>query len=86
MALPPQSDANNNAIRYVVISSCSVTTLAGTPGATGYADGTVSTFNKPSGIAIDSTGSFALVVSVWATDALYTCLVPVLLVFIFGVE
>ena len=55
------SDANNNAIRYVVISSCSVTTLAGTPGATGSSDGTVSTFYSPSGVAIDPSGTFALV-------------------------
>ena len=60
-----QADSNNNLIRRIDLSSGTVTTLAGTAGTTGHADGfgTTATFNKPSGIAMDAAGSFALVVS-----------------------
>ena len=59
-----QPDYDAHAIRRIVVSSGIVTTLAG-HGVPGYANGygTLATFNNPHGIAIDATGSIALVVS-----------------------
>jgi DNA-binding beta-propeller fold protein YncE len=61
------TDLLNHAIRRVVISNGSVTTLAGTAGASGYADGTgiLASFNYPWGLAIDATGS-----TLYVTDLL----------------
>ena len=62
-----QTDQSNNLLRLVTLSSGRVTTLAGGKGTNvpGYADGIGSdaTFAAPTGVAIDSTGTFALVVS-----------------------
>ena len=59
-----QADSLNNAIRHVNISTGNVTTFAGSAVA-GYADGIgrAAKFNRPMGIAIDPTGTFAFVVS-----------------------
>ena len=54
------ADSVNNTIRKMVFSgtTCTVSTLAGTPGVSGTSDGTGSNaqFNCPSGIAVDSNG------------------------------
>ena len=51
-------------IRRVVLSSGAVDTVVGRPGTLGFADGqgTNALFNNPFGIALDYTGSFALIV------------------------
>ncbi|MBS0632467.1 MAG: immunoglobulin domain-containing protein [Verrucomicrobia bacterium] len=53
------ADTNNHAIRKIVVASGTVSTLAGTAGAAGSADGTgaAASFNAPEGIAIDQTGN-----------------------------
>jgi sugar lactone lactonase YvrE len=54
------ADSNNNTIRKVVISSGAVTTLAGTAGVGGAADGTgvAAGFNLPTGITTDGTNLY----------------------------
>lgn len=54
------SDSANNTIRKIEISTGTVTTLAGTPGAAGSSDGVGSTalFNTPQGIATDGTNLY----------------------------
>ncbi|MCB1144751.1 MAG: hypothetical protein KDK54_21055 [Leptospiraceae bacterium] len=54
------ADLINHAIRKIVISTGEVTTLAGTKGTTGTADGTgtAATFNRPSGITTDGTNLY----------------------------
>ncbi len=61
------ADSYNQTIRRVVVSNGAVTTLAGTAGALGYADGTgtLASFNYPKGIVIDATGS-----NLYVTDQL----------------
>jgi hypothetical protein len=62
-----QTDQQNALIRAVVISTGSVTTLAGQPGVSApFSDGigAAATFTDPTGIAINAAGTFALVVSV----------------------
>jgi DNA-binding beta-propeller fold protein YncE len=56
------ADSYNNMIRRIEISSGTVTTLAGNTSA-GLVDGagTLATFNRPSSVAIDPSGAFALV-------------------------
>jgi hypothetical protein len=51
------ADAGNDTIRQIVIATGAVTTLAGTAGATGSADGTgtAARFNSPQGITMDVT-------------------------------
>jgi hypothetical protein len=53
-------DGGNNTIRKVVIATGAVSTLAGTAGTTGSADGTGATarFNFPSGITTDGTNLY----------------------------
>ena len=53
------ADTGNHVIRKIVISSAAVTTLCGTAGAIGSADGTTSAaqFNNPTGIAVNSAGT-----------------------------
>jgi sugar lactone lactonase YvrE len=53
------ADSNNNAIRKLVIATGAVTTLAGSAGSWGSADGTGSAarFSQPSGVAADGTGN-----------------------------
>ena len=53
------ADNRNNAIRKVVVATGAVTTLAGTAGMSGTADGTgaVARFNGPAGIALDGMGN-----------------------------
>jgi hypothetical protein len=68
--LPPvhlcvQVDQYNCLIRAIDVTSASVTTLAGRQGMSApFADGvgTFATFNFPSGVAVDSRGTFAVVV------------------------
>lgn len=54
------ADSSNNTIRKIVISTGTVTTLAGTAGVTGHADGTGSaaTFYGPSGITTDGANLY----------------------------
>jgi len=53
------ADSSNHVIRKVVISSGVVTTLAGTVGTAGSADGTgtAAKFNTPTGLTIDNAGN-----------------------------
>ena len=57
---------NDHVVRRVTVSSGEVSTLAGKAGVSGYADGvgTIAELNGPTGIAVDSAGTFALIVSV----------------------
>jgi hypothetical protein len=57
------ADTGNHTIRRVDVASGQVTTLAGLAGAPGSTNGTGSAarFNQPTGIAISSDGSFALI-------------------------
>lgn len=57
------ADTNNNIVRRMNISSRQVSTLAGMLSISGYRDGLFATFNSPYGIAMDSIGAVALVVS-----------------------
>jgi hypothetical protein len=61
-----QADTYNHLIRAIEVSSGLVTTLAGQTLSDPFSDGfgTVATFNKPWGIAINPAGTFALVVSI----------------------
>lgn len=53
------ADTNNATIRKVVIATGMVTTLAGSPGMTGSADGTTTArFNTPYGLATDGTNVY----------------------------
>lgn len=58
------ADFGSYVIRRINVTSAQVTTLAGTPFVVGAADGigTAASFNAPYGIAIDATGTVALVV------------------------
>ena len=60
-----QGDYNNQLVRRIDIASQRVSTLAGVVGVTGTANGvgTAAFFQYPSGVALVSTGTFALVVS-----------------------
>ncbi|WP_411823414.1 hypothetical protein [Leptospira sp. 'Mane'] len=58
-------DRTNHSIRKMVLATGVVTTIAGTSGTPGFADGTgaVARFNNPQGIATDGT-------SLYITDSL----------------
>ena len=62
---PFQADCGNNVVRYIMLSTGLVSTLAGTVGVTGAVNGlgTSALFNNPLGVAMDVAGTFALVVS-----------------------
>src|ERR1039457_3733654 len=53
------ADQFNHTIRKIVVATGAVTTLAGSPGAVGYSDGTgtSASFNAPSGVAYDGVGN-----------------------------
>ena len=53
------ADTGNEAIRKIVVSSGSVSTLAGTMGTNGYVNGTgtAAQFNGPIGVAVDRSGN-----------------------------
>jgi len=57
------AETSNHTIRRIVIATGVVTTLAGTAGTPGSADGTgaAATFNVPEGLAIDSAGNLYVV-------------------------
>ena len=65
-----QADSGNNLLRLVNLTTGTVTTLAGNPatapypGNYGHADGagTVASFFYPYAVAMDSAGTFAIVV------------------------
>ncbi len=68
--LNAQGDVNNRLIRRIVVSSVTVTTLAGVAGINGFTDGigTLAKFNTITGVALDAAGAVALGVSYWASD------------------
>ena len=57
----------NFVVRYINLTTRIVSTIAGTPGINGsqFADGqnAVARFHAPTGIALDPTGTYALIVS-----------------------
>jgi DNA-binding beta-propeller fold protein YncE len=56
------ADTNNNLIRQLVLSTSSVTTLAGSsPSGSSNGVGTNAKFNYPTGVSVSADGSFALV-------------------------
>jgi DNA-binding beta-propeller fold protein YncE len=57
------ADYNNRLIRHIIISTASVTTLAGETGSAGSTNGvgTIALFNNPIGISISPDGVYALV-------------------------
>jgi sugar lactone lactonase YvrE len=60
------ADANNHTIRKIVVSSATVTTLAGLPGNAGSANGTggsggTARFNTPLGVAVNAAGTLVYV-------------------------
>ncbi len=59
-----QADFNNHLIRHIVVSSGTVTTLAGaaSPNATDGV-GAAARFKNPNGVAMDAAGAIAIVVS-----------------------
>jgi len=54
------TDSNNNTIRQIVIATAAVTTIAGTPGTSGFTDGTGAAvrFFSPAGITTDGTNLY----------------------------
>jgi DNA-binding beta-propeller fold protein YncE len=61
-----QADSQNNVIRKIDLLTNTVTTLAGIGGVFGYNDGvgTSAQFTGPCGAALNSAGTFAIIVSV----------------------
>jgi hypothetical protein len=68
-----QSDNSYQVVRLIVISSRRVTKLAGQLGVQSYSDGigSTATFANPNGVALNSAGTFALVVRMHAINALH---------------
>jgi len=69
-----QIDYLNHAVRRIDLSDNSVTTLAGSPTqSSGHADGvgTLATFNRPLGIALNTAANFAVIVSLSDAVAWY---------------
>jgi hypothetical protein len=63
---PAQTDAGNHLLRAIDVPSGTVRTLAGRQGVSApFSDGvgSTATFNSPTGVALDSMGTLALVVS-----------------------
>ncbi len=60
-----QAEEFNHRIRRIDMAIGTVTTLAGRAGSSGYTDGlgSAATFNSPLGVAMDSMGATAIVVS-----------------------
>lgn len=68
-----KADSSNCAIRSINLTTNTVTTVAGSPPYTCGSDdgvGTGATFNYPSGVAVNSAGTFAVVVSLGINDHL----------------
>ena len=57
------ADLNTHSIRHIIVSTASVTSLAGFPGSSGFTNGigTHARFNGPTGVAISPDGVYALV-------------------------
>jgi hypothetical protein len=73
------ADYGNTAIRRIDLATWAVTTVAGTKGSSGTADGVgaAARFNKPIGVAIDPTaGAFALVTDTTPNDAVRRIVLP----------
>jgi hypothetical protein len=64
VSLVPQADHTNHLVRLLTISSGTVTTFAGQLGVSSYSDGvgTAATFFNPGDVALNSAGTFGLVV------------------------
>lgn len=62
--LKKQADYKDHTMRFMILSSAVVSTLAGTAGMSGVADGTgtAAYFNAPYGVAMDGPGTFVIVV------------------------
>ena len=58
-----QCDSFSHTVRYVILATATVTTLAGTAGVSAYADGVGAStaFNYPWGVGVDDAGAIALV-------------------------
>ena len=65
LSLRMQADRDNHLVRRIDLSLGLVSTLAGTSGVSGSANGagTAALFFRPSGVAMDAAGTVALVVS-----------------------
>ena len=60
-----KTDVGAHTIRFIDISARALTTLAGKSGSSGFTNGrgTQAAFNRPQGITLDATGTFAIIVS-----------------------
>jgi hypothetical protein len=72
-----QADTWNHLIRYIVVSSKTVSTLAGTAGVSGAVDGVgvAAKFNTPTGVAIG--GNEALAIVVRNIEKVFVCVICV---------
>ncbi len=71
-----QSDYNGCLIRRIDLLTSAVSTIAGTAGTTGTANGVglMASFRNPSSVAINSAGTFALVVGLFVTALSIQCI------------
>ena len=76
---PLQADCSNQLVRHIVISSGLVSTLAGTSGTSGSANGlgTAASFSSPTHAVMDAAGTFAIVVSCVWENVLDMCNLPI---------